>query len=226
MVNIKKLIYYCLVLFIGLFFPAKALSQEYKYEIGAATGTSFYMGDANKTKLYLHPGISGGVFFRYNINFNWAIKTNLIVGKVSGDNKDSGYIFPIDQDRGFSRSFKELGTQVEFNFLPYSDKYSYIGTKPYSPYVFAGAGLTHASGESSFFGINMPLGIGFKYKVRNRINIGLEFSMRKLFADHFDVMDNPYGIRSSMLKNKDWYSLTMIFLTWEFSSRTDPCHRM
>ncbi|MDD4777548.1 MAG: DUF6089 family protein [Fermentimonas sp.] len=226
MVNIEKIIYYCLVLFIGLFFPAKAISQEYKFELGAATGTSFYMGDANKTKLYLNPGISGGVFFRYNINFNWAIKTNLLIGQVSGNKKDSGNTLPFDKGRDFSRIFKELGAQVEFNFLPYSDKYSYVGTKPYSPYVFAGAGLTQASGEKSFIGFNMPLGIGFKYKVRNRVNIGVEFSMRKLFADHFEALDNPYGIRSSMLKNKDWYSLTMIFLTWEFSSRTDPCRGM
>ena len=28
------------------------------------------------------------------------------------------------------------------------------------------------------------------------------------------------------IKNKDWYSLTIIFMTWEFNSREDPCHGM
>lgn len=225
-VNIDKIVYVTVVLFIGIISPIKMLSQEYKYEIGGTAGTSFYMGDANKTKLYLHSGISGGVLFRYNINFHWAVKANFIAGHVSGNSKNSSNIFPFEQETSFSRAFKELGAQVEFNFLPYSDKYSYIGTKPYSPYVFAGTGLTYASGENNFIGMNMPMGIGFKYKLRNRVNIGIEFSMRKLFADHFDDIDNPYDIKSSVLKNKDWYSLTLIFMTWEFSSRIDPCNGM
>lgn len=224
--NGEKRIFFSLILFIGLFFPGNMLSQEYKYEVGGTTGTAFYMGDANKTKLYLHPGISGGVLFRYNFKFHWAIKANLLAGHVLVDSKGSGNIFRFDQDVVFSRTFTELGTQVEFNFLPYSDKYSYIGTKPYSPYVFTGVGVTHTYGEDEFLDLNMPLGIGIKYKVKNRINIGIEFSMRKLFADNFDVIDNPYGIRSSLLKNKDWYSLTMIFLTWDFGSRADPCYGM
>ena len=77
----------------------------------------------------------------------------------------------------------------------------------------------------------MPFGMGFKYKLKNRVNIGIEFSFRKLFADDFDVVNNesgfnlnePYDIKSSKLKNQDWYSLTLLFLTWEFSSREDPC---
>jgi hypothetical protein len=63
------------------------------------------------------------------------------------------------------------------------------------------------------------------------MNIGIEFSMRKLFGDDFDVtektigwnLDSPYGIESSFLKNRDWYSFSMIFLTWEFGLRDDPC---
>ncbi|HBT84954.1 MAG: DUF6089 family protein [Fermentimonas sp.] len=226
MSNCEKTIYFFILLFNGLILPSKAVAQEFKYEIGGTMGTSFYMGDVNKTRLYLHPGISGGALFRYNINFNWAIKANLFAGQVSGDSEDTDNILPFDQNMVFSKSFTELGAQVEFNFLPYSDKYSYIGTKSYSPYVFLGTGITYSSGEGNLLNINMPLGIGFKYKVRNRINVGVEFSMRKLFSDSFDSLDNPYNIKSSMLKNKDWYSLTMIFLTWEFGSRTDPCHGM
>ena len=40
--------------------------DDYKYEIGGMAGTSFYMGDANKTKLYQNPGLSAGVIYRYN----------------------------------------------------------------------------------------------------------------------------------------------------------------
>lgn len=219
----------------GLFsatFTANIRAQEYKYEIGSAVGTSFYMGDANRTKFYLHPGIAGGLLFRYNIHFLWSIKAGLLAGSVSGKSDDSGNTFPSARQASFRRTLTELGTQVEFNFFPYSDKYAYLGTKPYTPYLFAGVGATYATGDKTFIDANIPLGMGFKYKLENRMNIGIEFSMRKLFRDDFDVtekttgwnLDSPYGIESSFLKNRDWYSFTMIFLTWEFSLREDPCH--
>ncbi|NLX65788.1 MAG: hypothetical protein GXZ19_03285 [Bacteroidales bacterium] len=210
---------------------ADGQAQEYKYEMGGAVGSSFYMGDANRSRLYLHPGLSGGILFRYNLNFLWSIKTGLSVATVSGESEESGNSFPFGGRASFHRTLAELGTQVEFNFFPYSDRYAYLGTKNYTPYLCTGVGVTYASGEKTFFGANIPFGIGFKYKLKNRMNIGIEFSMRKLFRDDFDVtekttgwsLDNPFSIESSLLKNRDWYSFTIIFLTWEFATREDPC---
>ena len=232
--RIKRLIILFFTISLTFFYSEKTFSQEYKYEIGGATGSSFYMGDANRTRLFLNPKLSGGALFRYNATFHWSVKANLFTGSVSGNSLDSENKYPFEQNATFNRKFVDIGTQVEFNFMPYSDKYDYIGTKPYSPYVFTGAGLTYASGEKEFIGLNIPFGVGFKYKLKNRLNIGVEFSMRKLFSDDFDVtsnesewsLDAPYGISSSFLKNKDWYSLTMIFITWEFHTREDPCREM
>ena len=210
---------------------SKARAQEYKYEVGATAGTSFYMGDANKTRFFLHSGIAGGAFYRYNVNFHWAVKTSLLAGTLSGNTADARNVFPLEQQASFKRTFMDLGGQIEYNFFPFSDKYAYLNTRPYTPYIFTGAGTTFATGEKKFFGANLPIGIGFKYKIKNRLNIGVEFSMRKLFGDDLDVtqntngwnLDAPYGIKSSFLKNKDWYSLTMIFLTWDFGLRNEPC---
>ena len=233
MKRLKKttLISFLATLLFLITFTATIHSQEYKYEIGGAAGSSFYMGDANKTNLYLHPGITAALLVRYNISFHWAVKTNLLAGNVSGNTEDSGNIFPFGQQSAFHRTFAELGTQVEFNFFPYSDKYAFIGTRPYTPYLFAGAGITYASGENDFLNANIPVGAGFKYKIKERMNIGLEISMRKLFGDDFDATQNdqgwnlnkPFGIGSTLLKNQDWYSITMIYLTWDFGMREDPC---
>lgn len=211
------------------FYAFNIYSQEFNYEIGGMAGTSHYMGDANKSKPFLNPGFATGAVFRYNISFRWALKANLLMGNVSG--KTDSSVFPIDQDLSFNRGFYDMGTQLEFNLLPYSDMYEYIGTRHYTPYLFTGVGLTYANGENNFLNVNMPLGVGFKYKLKNRVNIGIEFSMRKLFADDFDVTHNepgfnlnePYGIKSSILKNQDWYSLILIFLTWEFNKKEDTC---
>ncbi len=224
----------CSIVLSLLFLPVvtKLFSQEYKYEIGAATGISSYMGDANRTRLFLHPKIAGGALFRYNINLQWAIKANILGGSISANTAYSGNRFPMEQKETFQRSFADIGSQIEFHFFRYSSEYGYLGTRPYTPYLFIGMGGTVAAGKNSFYGVNMPIGIGFKYKLKNRINIGAEISTRKLFRDNFDVtkqtqgwsLDAPFGIESSFLKNQDWYSFAMIYLTWDFGLREDPCH--
>ncbi len=207
-----------------------AKGQDYRYEIGGMAGTSFYMGDANKTKLYQNVYPSLGAIFRYNKDFRWSLKTNLVIGKVGGDTKKSDNVFPFAQTTSFERLFYELGGQVEFNFFNYSNDYAYLNTTKFTPYVFTGIGFTYAAGGKSFFDANIPLGIGMKYKIKERFNLGFEFSFRRLFRDDFDVtqkegfnLDDPYDIKSGPVKNKDWYSLTMITLTWDFGPRCKDC---
>lgn len=214
-----------------LLLSASLHAQEYRYEIGGAAGTSFYMGDANRSKLFQNPGLAGGVLLRYNHSLHWAVKASILAGRVSGNTADSNNSFPFGASHSFSRTFAETGVQLEFNVLPYSDQYAYLQAKHYTPYLLVGVGLTAASGEQRFLNASLPLGVGFKYKIKNRMNIGIEFSMRKLLGDDFDVTQNnsspnlehPYGIRSSLLKNQDWYSITMIYLTWDFGLLQDPC---
>lgn len=220
-----------LLIFIALCCVNKISAQEYEYEIGATIGTSFYMGDANKSKMFQSQHLSGGAIFRYNRNFRWAYKANILLGQVSGNTRRSGNVFPNGKEFEFSRTFYEMGAQVEFNFFNYSDKYGYLGTKHYTPYIFTGLGLTLGSGEEMFTGVNLPLGIGFKYKIKDRLNLGFEFSFRKLFGDSFDVtqsglklgLDDPYNIKTGFFKNKDWYILTLFSVTWDFGQREKSC---
>ena len=231
MMKKKELVTFSLIIY-SLFSITELKAQDdYKFEIGGMAGTSFYMGDANKPKLYQNSGLAGGIVFRYNKDLRWAVKNNFVIGRVSGDTRKSGNEFPFGGHVSFDRTFYELGSQIEFNFFNYSDKFAYLGTKRISPYVFAGVGVTLGSGKKTFFDVNVPVGIGVKYKLRDRLNLGFEFSFRKLFSDSFDVTDNknnlnlsdPYEVKSSFLKNKDWYSLTMVSLTWDFGVRVCPC---
>lgn len=194
-------------------------------------GGAFYMGDANKNAFFKGMNPAAGVVFRYNANFRWALKANLMWGQVSGSTEGLENVFPNNAEASFSRSLVELGGQMEFNFFPYSDKFAYAGAKRFSPYVFLGLGVTYGAGSDAFFGPNIPLGVGVKYKVKNRINLGCEFSFRKLFGDGFDVtdegnamLDNPYHISGSFLKNKDWYSFLLLSVTWDFGPRNRPCN--
>lgn len=213
-------------------FGMTALAQEYRYELGGMAGASMYMGDANQNAFFQGWNPAGGVVFRNNLNFRWAFKADLLVGKVSGDTKNVDNVFPNGAQTSFDRIFCSLGGQMEFNFLPYSDKFAYLNTSKISPYMLLGLGLTVAGGDGdAFINVNMPIGVGVKYKVRNRLNLGLEFAVHKLFGDDFDVsrddnefnLDNPYNVKSGAFKNKDWYNTLLFSVTWEFGLRDGRC---
>ena len=205
-------------------------AQEYKYEIGGIAGGSFYMGDANKTALFKNLNPAFGGVFRYNTNFRVAFKGNLLWAKTTGSTDGLDTVFPNNAQASFERNVIDLGGQMEFNFFPYSDKYAYMNTRKLSPYILVGLGVTVATGGSSTFAApNIPLGVGVKYKVKNRVNLGCEFTVRKLLGDNFEgneVLDDPYKLNSSWLKNNDWHSLLMLSVTWDFGPRTRPCNNI
>ena len=70
---------------------------------------------------------------RYNLSLHWAVKANILTGSVSGNTAESGNSFPFGSQSAFRRTFTGVGSQVEFNFLPYSDRYEYQHTKRYTP---------------------------------------------------------------------------------------------
>jgi len=223
----KYILYKAFVTMLVCFAGTTAVAQEYKYEIGGMAGLSMYLGDANQSALLrgFHP--AGGLVFRRNFNFRWALKTDLMMGKVTGNTKNTDNVFPDQGKASFSRNFFELGGQIEFNFIPYSDKFAYLNTSRIAPYLLTGLGVTAASGFGS---VNLPLGLGVKYKIKNRVNLGLEYTVHKLFSDSFDApdkkgfnLDNPYKIRSGLFKNKDWYNTLMFSVTWDFGPNDRKC---
>jgi len=208
-----------------------AVAQEYKYEIGGMAGLSMYLGDANQSALLRGFNPSGGLVFRRNFNFRWALKAGLMAGRISGDTKNTDNVFPYHGEASFARSFFDLGGQFEFNFLPYSDKFAYLNTSKIAPYLLAGLGIAVAPGKNrTSNSVYLPLGLGIKYKIRNRINLGLEYAVHKLFSDSFDApdtegfnLDNPYKIESGLFKNKDWYNTLMFSVTWDFGPNDRKC---
>ena len=207
-------------------------AQEYLYEIGGMLGGSFYMGDANKNAAFKNMNPAASLLFRYNVNFHVAFKANLAWARVSGSTEGLENVFPNNAQASFERNVIDLGGQMEFNFFPYSDKYKYLNTKRVSPYIAGGLGFSAAPGNGEFFlSPHISLGTGVKYKLKNRINIGAELSVRKLFGDGLDVsagnnlLDNPYNMSSGWLKNKDWYSMLTIFVTYDFGLRDCNCNK-
>ena len=219
----KKSLY--IVALLVLLAVQPSLAQQYKYEIGPVLGMTGYLGEANNGNLFKHPSVTGGGIFRYNHNSRWAFKANLNYANIMGNTKDIEMTYPDDEEYSVSASLIDLGLTAEFNFLNFGRGPMYKKYKPISPYMVAGVGFVFAinkgHNQASF---TVPIGIGVKYKYKDRLNMGFEFTMRKEFSDRIDGYSDLFGIKHSFAKNTDWYSFAMLSVTYEFGKRCIKCN--
>ena len=217
-----------LIVTISLFSPTRCRAQEdYRFDFGAGVGMTGYLGDANTANLLQNPGWDAELFFRYIFNPRIAIKTNFYVGALRGNSEQMTNVFPDGQNYKFSTTFYELGELFEFNFFEYGIGEAYRKLKRISPYITAGLGLTGWTVDGSFYaGFTIPMGIGVKFKANERLNLGLEFLMKKVFSDRLDgvQLEDPYTIKSSFAKNTDWYSTITFTVSYDFSKRCATCN--
>ena len=208
------------------FIPAYS-QEDYRFDAGGGLGMTGYLGDANTSNMWSNPSWDLELLFRYIANPRWAFKTDVYVGGLKGDSSKMTNVFPSGESYKFSTTFYELSEVAEFNFFNYGMGESYRKLKKFTPYIAAGIGMTMWSvGGSVGAGMTIPLGIGFKYKPSRRLNFGLEFLMKKVFADRLDgaMLDDPMGIKSSFMKNTDWYSTLTFTVSYEFSKRCAVCN--
>ncbi len=221
---------------------SRGQDEVYRMELGGGVGGSFYLGDAN-SKPFAHLGAMGSVVARYILNPRMAIKGNLALGHISGN---SGKIFfPEDAESEtaeggnpgyarFKRNVIDLGAQFEFNFWGYGIGREFEGYSRITPYMLLGAGVTIAPKPlKTAVGFNIPVGVGVKFKVKPRLNIGFEWSVRFTTTDELDVsnadgvvLSDPYGVKSGGFKNKDCYSFTMVTLTYDLFPKCINCNNI
>jgi hypothetical protein len=205
---------------------AEAQESVYKFELGPAIGFSGYLGDANTSSLYAHPGFAGGAIFRYLMSPRWDVRGNFTVATLSGNSADMSNVFPDGATYKFSSTVYDLGARVEFNFFNYGIGETYRKLRRWTPYLTLGMGMSLISCEGTRATFNIPMGVGLRYKLKQRLNLGLEWCMTKTFSDKVDgaVLNDLYGIKSSFAKNTDWYSTVMVSLTFEFGERCKSCY--
>lgn len=201
--------------------------DEYLMEIGGGVGMVSYQGDFNgKITSGMQP--AGAIVWRRLLNPYMGFRVTGMMGKLKGDATRVETYYPDETTRAYSfdRSLTDISVTYEYNFWPYGTGRDYRGAKRITPFVFGGIGATYVSGgEKKVFTANVPIGLGIKYKLKERLNVGLEWSMHFSLSDELDGMADPYGIKSSgAFKNTDCYSGLMLTLTYSFKSKCRTCN--
>ncbi len=198
----------------------------YRMEIGAGVGLSGYLGDFNGSFTKdLQPMAS--VVGRYIFNPYSDIKMEVSYGKLKGASTGNPTYYPDFKDNKyeFSNTLIDATFAYEYNFWPYGTGRDYRGAKRLTPFVSGGLGLTMVSGTKSVFTANLPIGLGVKYKLGERTNLGLEWAMHFSLSDELDGVKDPYSIKSSgLFKNTDCYSTLQLTFTYSFMAKCKTCH--
>lgn len=201
---------------------------EYKMEIGAGAGLLTYEGDFNGNILKECQPMAS-LMLRRTISPWMALKLNAMFGKVKGSsaNVDTKYPDYLTTPYTFNRSLYDACLSYEYNFMPYGTGRDYRGAKKLVPFAFIGLGVVVASGNGpTKAAMNMPIGVGMKYKIGKRVNLGLEWALHLSQSDEIDGMKDPYGIKSSgIFKNTDCYSALQLSLTYSFMPKCVTCNK-
>lgn len=217
-----------LALLLATALPASAQSDyEYRMEIGAGVGLVAYEGDFNGNITHgMQPMAS--VVLRRTFNPYMALRFAAAYGKLKGSSKNVKTYMPeyVDTPYEFANSLVDVSATYEYNFWPYGTGHDYRGAQRLTPFIFAGLGATYASGSgNNVFTANVPLGVGVKYKVATRLNLGIEWAMHFSMNDNLDGVKDPYGIQSTgMFKNTDCYSMLQLTLTYSLMPKCRTCH--
>ena len=222
-----------LLLMLMVLLPAARMSAQddpqYRMEIGAGVGMVSYEGDFNGNVLKnMQPMFSA--LWRYNFDPYKDLRLSATYGKLKGSSKDVDTYYPdyATEEYSFNRNLLDVSLVFEYNFWPYGTGRAYRGAKRLTPYIYGGIGATSASGggSKSVFTANVPIGLGVKYKLNERMNLGLDWGIHFSLSDELDGVKDPYQVKSSgMFKNTDCYSMLQLTLTYSVKAKCRTCNK-
>ena len=209
--------------------PVLAIAQdepEYRAEIGAGVGLAAYQGDlSGSITKNMQPMFS--LMARYRMNPRSALTMNIGFGKLKGTGTGLKTWYPEYQGRqlDFNNSMVDVMMKYEYNFWPYGTGHEYRGAQRFTPYIYIGIGATIAKPKKTETAVNMPIGAGVKYKIGDRTNVAMEWTIHFTTSDKIDGVADPYGIKSSgLFKNTDGYSHLRLSLTYDIWRKCKTCN--
>ena len=241
-----------LLVFITVLLTVSGFAQK-TADIGIWGGTSTYWGDIEKAFPLQTFNFNFGAFFRYNFNARVALRTQFLTGSFAAN----GVVENGDWE--FSKNAQDLSAMIEINYLKYI-----LGEKktPFTPYIMGGIGVMYfpyrfdtndltllgtinpyhplllagAAVEESVIALAIPFGFGIKFSLGERLGIGAEYQIRKLFNDKLDNMDDPLSFSKAndegvietikytdFWHKNDWPGYLGVFITYKIFMETKAC---
>ena len=207
-------------LLILLYFFANWVQAQKSLDVDFFLGTSNYSGDLQEKRFtFSQAHLAGGIGLSYEITNQFSIRTAFKLGKVSAtDSKGRNR----RRNLNFSSMISEGDVDLQYFFSP-------LGTTPFTPYGFIGIAVYHfnpytfdSTGQKYFLKplstegegfipgkpnysltqLAIPFGGGVKLSLSDKMNVGVEVGIRKLFTDYLDDVSNSYVDPNLLLANR------------------------
>jgi hypothetical protein len=200
----------------GVYAQWEAIVQE--GEIGISAGAAHYFGDLNTNVSLNRPKPAFGIFFRKQFGNYTALRVSAHYAQLGYSdiyNKDNEY--QQRRNLSFNTNIFELAVQGDFNFYKFlaGDPYS-----RFTPYITFGVGLfsydpyayyqgrkvylrplgTEGQGSATYpdrkpyntMTFCVPLGVGVKYALTEKFNLGFEIVHRFTGTDYLDDVSTTF----------------------------------
>jgi len=194
--------------------PFIGQSQRLHVDIHAAAAN--YQGDLQGKRFTFtnaHPAL--GLGLSYDITNKFIVKALATYTKLSANDKDNTTAKGVEfRNLDFRSTIYEAQLALEYNLFDLSER-------SFTPYVFAGIAAFHfnpysyntegnkvflrplsteGQGLSSYpyrkpYNLNqiaIPFGGGLKFAINDRLQLGIEIGLRKLFTDYLDDVSTSY----------------------------------
>src|SRR5450432_172528 len=207
--------------FFCFLFPAESQpdkSYVYQGEFGISAVASQYFGDLNPNYHFNTPKPVIGIYFRKQVSDYIAVRVAAHFAQIGySDIYNTQNEFDLRRNLSFNSNIWELGIQGDFNFFrfipgdgdhrgtPYLtfgigmlsfDPYAYLdGQKYYLREMGTEGQNVGYQGRKPYNNIAayIPLGIGYKYNINPKMNIGFEVVYRFTTTDYLDDVSKTYA---------------------------------
>ncbi|AXY76509.1 hypothetical protein D3H65_22015 [Paraflavitalea soli] len=225
----------------------EAIRQE--GEFGISAGAAHYFGDLNTRAQLNRPKLAVGAFFRKQFGNYIGLRVAAHFAQLGySDVYNKSNEYQRRRNLSFNSNIFELALQGDFNFFkfvpgdPYHAFTPYVtlgvGVFSYDPYAYLGGqkvflrplgtegqGLALPGYEDrkpyNTMAICLPLGVGIKYALNDKMNIGFEVVYRFTTTDYLDDVSKTYVGLDNFPKMPDG-SLSQAALLQDRSYETGP----
>ncbi len=214
------------------------------FEARSYVGVSYYQGDLSPlpTILSFSRGhLTAGVSTGYHVSKNFSIHTKFLRGTLSGTDADASTIGRRERNLSFNTSFTEYGFITEFSLNSIFKKLNKYGVNFYyttginifkfnpraqyngqwvdlQPLGTEGQNIPGVGAVKpySLSQVNIPFGIGAKFKLNPLYSVGIEIAPRLTFTDYIDDVSTNYVSFDELLANGGPLSAALSNRTGEY----------
>ncbi len=207
-----------------LLMTAQANLMAQRLHLGLFGGVSAYNGDL--TDKFFPKKVSNGVIgitASYELRDQFFIRSGLSYTVVGGADRYNKKPDLVLRNLSFETSIVELSFSGEYylrNLYSYRiSPYAFAGLAVYrfNPYTYDGTGgkvflkplSTEGQGLTgytvkpySLTQLAIPFGGGIKYRINDKLRLGLELGLRKLFTDYLDDVSGNYADEADLLSQR------------------------